>query len=369
MRILFATGGSGGHVYPVVAVAQAVAGLAAQSGKELELEIIGSSRFFAYISDLNIPIRRTWDAKARNYFSLLNFLDALKLPFIFFQSLFYVWRFMPDLVFAKGGYASYMPSLVARLFFIPIYIHESDSIPGKANMALAKHAKRIFISFESSASYFDAAKTQLVGDPIRMELMGGDRSEAIGSFQFTETKPVLLISGGSQGAEKINTVLKESLVELISQFQIIHQCGGDLYKTFNDTIQQIIKEGEGSYGKQIQGGYRLYPFLNTGELTMAYAAADVIVNRAGSASLFEIAALGKPAIVIPITNSANNHQMNNAIEFAKFGGRILDEQNLTTQVFIKDIRDAYDHRAEISQQIKGFARPDAAQLIAQELLK
>lgn len=368
MRILFATGGSGGHIYPVVAIARAVADLATQAGKEVEMEIIGSSRFFTDISDLNIPIRRTWDAKARNYFSFLNFLDVVKLPFIFFQSLFYVWRFMPDLVFAKGGYASYMPALIARIFFIPIYIHESDSIPGKANRALAKHVKKIFISFESSASYFDASKTQLVGDPIRTELMGGNRSEAIGSFQFTETKPVLLISGGSQGADKINTILKESLVELIGQFQIIHQCGSNLYKAFNDIIQQIIKEGESSYGKQIQDGYRLYPFLGTQELTMAYAASDVIVNRAGSASLFEIATLGKPGIIIPITNSANNHQINNAIEFAKFGGKILEEENLTTQVFIKEIQECYEHRAELAQQIKSFARPDAAQLIAQQLL-
>lgn len=368
MRILFATGGSGGHVYPVVEVARAVGDLAGQSGKEIQMEIIGSSEFFSNIIGLNIPIRRTWNAKARRYFSLLNFLDALKLPFIFLQSLFYVWRFMPDLVFAKGGYASYMPALVARMFFIPIYIHESDSIPGKANRVLAKHAKKIFISFQSSASYFDSTKTQLVGDPIRTELMSSNRSEAIGSFRFTETKPVVLISGGSQGAEKINTILKESLVELIGQFQIIHQCGSNLYKSFNDTIQQVIKEGEGSYGKQIQDSYRLYPFLSGQELALAYAASDVIVNRAGSASLFEIAALGKPGIIIPITNSANDHQMSNAIEFAKFGGVILEEQNLTPLLFIKTIEDTYNHRVEISEKIKGFARPDAAQLIAQTLM-
>lgn len=368
-RILFATGGSGGHIFPVVAVANAVVDTATQLGKEVEMEIIGSSNFFGDFADLNIPIRKTWEAKYRRYFSLMNLVDALKLPGIFFQSLFYVWLFMPDAVFAKGGYASYMPALAARLFFIPVYIHESDSVPGRANLKLAKRANKIFISFESSANYFDQAKIQLVGDPIRTELLGGDRNQALANFKLAVDKPVILIIGGSQGAQKINDIVRESLVELISKFQVIHQSGAGNYKAFDDSIQQIIKDGTESYGKNIQDNYRLYPFLSNQELAQVYAACDVIVSRAGSGALFEIAALAKPAVIIPITDSAGDHQMNNAIEFAKFGGVLLEEQNLTPQVFIKIIEDTYNRRIEIADKIKLFAKPDAAQQIAQELLQ
>lgn len=380
---MIATGGSGGHVYPVIAVIKAVQSLATQTSKEVEMEIVGSSPFFAQAAqEITIPIRRTLDAKARQYFSIWNFADALKLPIIFFQSLFYVWRFMPDIMLAKGSYASFLPALVARMFFIPVYIHESDSVPGRANTSVARWAKKIFISFSSSASYFDhpaaAGKTQLVGDPIRTELLVGDRTQALNNFQLIDGKPVLLVAGGSQGAQKINELVKESLVELINKFQIIHQCGEGNYKIVNDSVQQLIKEGSSahlfstigeSYGKKIQDQYRLRPFLNLSELTAAYAAADVIVSRAGAANLFEIAALGKPGVIIPITNSNGDHQRSNALEFGKFGGTVLEEQNLTPQLFIRSIEEAYNNRVQVGEKIKGFAKPEAAELIAKELLK
>lgn len=376
-RILFATGGSGGHVYPVVAIARAVDQLSSQT---MEMEIIGSSRFFDDLTDLAVPIRHTWDAKIRRYLSVLNFMDFLKLPVILVQSFFYIWRFMPDVVLAKGGYASVVPALVARLFFIPVYIHESDAVPGVANRLLARRAKKIFISFESSAQYFNPAKTVLVGDPVRTELLTGDRTQGLAFFQLTGQKPVLLVLGGSQGAERINAIIRESLVGLIEQFQIIHQCGEKNYQAYDATLQQIIKEGspphsnmssggEGSYGPKIMANYRLYPFLSSQEMALAYAACDLIISRAGAGSLFEIAALGKPAIIIPITNSAGDHQRANAREFAKFGGRILEEQNLTPLLLAKAIDETHQRRVELGQQIRGFAKLDAAQMIAQELLK
>ncbi len=369
-RILFATGGSGGHVYPVVAVAREVRQLAVQSGREVEMEIVGSSSFFGDIpADLNIPVRRTLDAKLRRYFSLLNFLDFLKMPVVLLQSFFYVFRFMPDVVFAKGSYASVMPALAARAFFIPVYIHETDSVPGLANKILARFAKKIFISFEATNKYFGQYRTELVGDPIRSEILGGDKMEALKLFQLRGQKPVVLILGGSQGAQKINDIVLDSLINLVGPYEIIHQVGRDNYQAVSTQIEQIKKDGANTYGPAITDNYRIYPFLSPQEYRLGFAAADVIVSRAGGGSLFEIAAVGKPAVIIPLSTAAGNHQFHNAAEFSKYGAQMVDEQNLTSHLFVQAIVSAYSNSAEISEKIKAFAKLDAAQRIAVELLQ
>jgi UDP-N-acetylglucosamine--N-acetylmuramyl-(pentapeptide) pyrophosphoryl-undecaprenol N-acetylglucosamine transferase len=157
------------------------------------------------------------------------------------------------------------------------------------------------------------------------------------------------------------------LVELVGKFQVIHQCGERNYEEINKQVTSIIEEGKSTYGPRIRDNYRLYPFLNLEQLALAYAAADLVVSRASS-QVFEIAAVGKPVIVIPLENAANNHQLANAREFARFGATIIEEANLTPHILINEIEKALENRAELSPKIRQLSHPDAAKKIAQHLL-
>jgi len=368
-RILLVGGGTGGHVYPLVAVAEELKNLSAQRGDKIELRFMGEGRFLKEEAErLGLKCNVIFSPKWRRYFSFQNFLDIFKFPLGLFQTIFHVWLFMPDIIFAKGGYASFLPVLVGKIFMVPIVIHESDSIPGKTNTILGKLARRIFLSFEKSKSYFNGDKCEVVGNPIRQGLLTTvGKTAALSAFNLNPAKPTVLVTGASQGAQKINESIVVALVELIKKFQVIHQCGQKNYDEMNKQITSIIKEGEHSYGSQIQENYRLYPFLNLEQLTLAYAAADVVVCRASS-QVFEVAAVGKPVIVIPLENAANNHQLSNALEFAKFGATLIEEVNLTPHILINEIDRAFENRTELSKKIKQLSRPDAASKIAQYLL-
>lgn len=370
-RILLTGGGSGGHVFPLIAVATALKEKAQQSGRELELLILGEGQFMEKAAVENgLPFKRILAGKLRRYFSILTVLDILKTPIGFFQSLWHVFWFMPDIIFAKGGYASVLPAIIGRLFFIPLFIHESDSIPGLANRILGKLAKTVFISFQSSEKYFKTGKTALTGNPLRKELIGQDRGRAAEFFKLKSDKKTILILGGSQGAQKINDIILQSLVMLVKDFQIIHQCGETQYNFVRNEAEKLVKEGEGKYAENIKINYKLFPFLDTEQLGMAFAVADILISRAGAGSIFEIAAFGKPVILIPITNSSADHQLANAREFSKFGAVVLEEQNLTSHILINQIESLLNEEnfAKINANIQTFAKPEAAEKIVSALL-
>ncbi len=367
-RILLVGGGSGGHVFPLIAVAEALK----QKDPSVELIALGEGPFMAKaIASTGITYRIILAGKMRRYFSLLTLLDPFKMVIGFFQSLWWLLYYMPDAVFCKGGYVSIMPALVAKLYFIPVYTHESDSVPGVSNRFIGKMAKTVFTSFESAAKYFKPGRTTLVGNPVRPELLNGNREAALQSFNFRADKKTVLIAGGSQGSKRINQAILESLVQLVQQFQVIHQCGDSQLSNVQAEINKYEKEGESSYGPMIHANYRLYPFLGTEQLAMAYAAADVIISRGGASNLFEIASLGKPGIIIPITDSASDHQLQNTIEFQKYGGVLIEEANITSHIIINQIQELTQSakQAEVSAKIKAFAKPDAANMIAEELMK
>src|SRR3989344_4118144 len=312
IRILLVGGGSGGHVYPVIAVANAL-----KERGDAELLLLGDDKFMGQAAkESGIPFCPVMSGKLRRYFSPLAFLDIFKFPVGLIQSLWHIYWFMPDVIFAKGGYVSVLPALVAKLYRIPLYIHESDSIPGLANRILGRMANKIFISFQISATRLDASKTVLTGNPVRKELLTGDKNEAAMLFSLNPDKKTIFIYGGSQGAQKINDIVLESLVMMVGKdLQIIHQCGGGQYETVKTAVNKFIKEGEGSYGGVLTQNYRLEPFLGMERIRAAYALADVIVSRAGAGSIFEIALLGKPAVFIPLsTKSSRGEQIANATE-------------------------------------------------------
>lgn len=366
-RIVLVGGGSGGHVMPLIAVAKSLRALDATA----ELIIFGEGRFLSdALKENGMTYTPILAGKVRRYFSPLIVWDAIKMFLGFFQALWLMLYYMPDAVFAKGGYVSVMPALVAKLYMIPVYTHESDSVPGLANRIIGRLAKTVFTSFESAAKYFKPGKAMLVGNPVRTELLTGDKAAALQQFNLRADKKTVLVAGGSQGAKRINEAILEVLIQLVQNFQVIHQAGDSQLATVKATIDQYTKEGESSYGPMISANYRLHPFFNTKDLNMAYAAADIIISRSGASNLFEIAALGKPAIIIPITNSASDHQRENAAEFQKYGAVVIEEANITPHIIINQVQELMEptRYAEVSAKIKTFAKPEAANNIARILI-
>jgi UDP-N-acetylglucosamine--N-acetylmuramyl-(pentapeptide) pyrophosphoryl-undecaprenol N-acetylglucosamine transferase len=361
-KILLVGGGTGGHIYPLVAVAEEL--------KNSEIKFLGSGDLLKQVAnEAGFETVLILSSKWRRYFSFQNFVDILKFPIGFFQAFYNVWHFMPDVIFAKGGYASLMPAVAGKLLAIPLIIHETDAVPGAVNKFLSRLSKKTFIAIESAKDYFKKTRDiQTIGNPIRSGILnGGDKNAALATFSLTANKPTVLITGAARGAKVINDIILVAIVELTKKFQVIHQTGPDNFEEIEKQIIKIIGEGKDSYGKTVAESYRVYPVLNLREMALAYAACDVIVSRAGS-QIFETAAVGKPAIVIPLKNSAGNHQLSNAREFAKFGATVIEEDNLTPHILISEIQKVFENRAELSQKIKQFSKPDAANKIAQYLL-
>lgn len=326
---MLAGGGTGGHVYPLVAVAEELIRQEAAIGKKVDVCFIGDGELMGKEAKrLNLSFRRVLAPKWRRYRSAKNFLDLLKLPIGLFQAFLHVWAYMPDVMLVKGGYASFLPALAAKFLFVPLIVHESDSVPGTANLFWGRHCRRVYLAFEHARAYFKPDRTEVIGNPIRPEILQPQARQS-------HDKPTVFITGGSQGAQAINETVDLAMAELSKDFVVLHQRDGSWDA---DTMAQ------------------------------AYADADVVVSRAGSA-IFEIAAAGKPAILIPLAGSAQNHQMKNAEEFARHGAIILEQDNLLPHILINEIKRAYEQREQLSWQIKAFAKPDAAAIIARELLE
>ena len=283
MRIVLTGGGTGGHIFPIIAVAQE---LRKQAGEKNDVEFLflgpdGELEREAMEKEF-VPMKKIQCGKMRRYFSPLNFLDIFKIPVGFFQSLWHLLVFMPDAVFAKGGYASIPVAAAAWIYRIPILIHESDVVPGLANQLMAKVAKRVAASFPGSEKFFPESKVFLTGNPIREEMIRDDMAGGKEKFSLQPEKKTILVIGGSQGSRVINQAIVTLLPKILKKWQLIHVTGK---KEFESVVSEAGKLGI----KAGREGYKVFPFL-TKELPYAFAAADLVVSRAGAVTLTEIAA-------------------------------------------------------------------------------
>lgn len=365
MRIVLTGGGSGGHLFPLIAVAKKIK---EKLGSEGEFLYIGSGAKMEkdVMSEQGISTKFVQSGKLRRYFSFQNVIDFFKLPIGFIQALWILLRYMPDVVFSKGGFAAVPTVLAAWVYRIPILIHESDAIAGMANKFLANFATRIAISYPSSAQYFPKPQTALVGNPIRSDITKGDPIALRKQLGFTESKKTILVLGGSQGAQIINKAIINILPKLLEFAQVIHQVGENNY---TETIHLAGEIGV----KAGRDGYYLAKFLNENMLCDAYALSDLVISRAGASSIAEIAANAKPAILIPLEGSANDHQRINAYEIAKIGGAlVLEETNLGEHILgekIKQLLFDEELRKKMSEKIKTFYHPVAAEIIANGVIE
>ena len=378
IRIVLTGGGSGGHTFPLIAVSRELKKMALAQNVELQLIYFGPNDFtLHYIQKEGIDIKTISAGKFRREFSWQNFLDIFKTMAGIFQALFYVYILMPDLIFSKGGYGSFPVTFWGIIFSIPTYTHESDFIPGLVNHLIGRFCKKIFISFEGTKEYFPLKKTILVGNPIREDLFTEKiNPETTKKLLGLSSKPVLTIIGGSQGSKHINDLILDILPKIINQTEIIHQVGDnnlqEVKKEVRVVFQEIIKDDK---NKQY---YHPIPFFeesqipNINSLKDVLAISDLIIARAGSGLIFEIAASSKPSIIIPLPWASQDHQRKNAYEYAKTGAAVvIEEQNLKPNIFsdlILQILGDKQKMENMSQAASIFAKPKAAEQIAQYLL-
>ncbi|MBI2450671.1 MAG: UDP-N-acetylglucosamine--N-acetylmuramyl-(pentapeptide) pyrophosphoryl-undecaprenol N-acetylglucosamine transferase [Candidatus Nealsonbacteria bacterium] len=370
MKILFIGGGSAGHIFPIIAVARELRRL----GLDWQFYYIGPKDDFASIllSQEDIKIKTVLAGKIRRYFTisgiLQNLFDAFKIPFGFLQSFFYIFFLAPDFIFSKGGFGSLAPVLSGWFLQIPIVLHEADVAPGLTNRFLSKLVSKILVSFPiSQTEYFSEKKMVSLGNPVRIELLRGSKENTQKIFNLMSGKPVILIMGGSQGAQIINDTLLEILPQILSEFEIIHQTG-------EKNFEQVQKESKVVISKELEKYYHPIGFLKEIELREAYAAAELVLSRAGSGAIFEIAALGKPSILIPLANAAQDHQAKNAYVYAGIARGatvVIEEANLTPHFLLEKIKYLFAIPGELekmSNAAKSFAKPESSRLIAEYIM-
>jgi UDP-N-acetylglucosamine--N-acetylmuramyl-(pentapeptide) pyrophosphoryl-undecaprenol N-acetylglucosamine transferase len=348
MRVLLAGGGSGGSSTPVIAVAQELA----RRG-ECEFLYVGTDTGpeRQLVARLNIPFRAVQTGKLRRYWSLQNFVDLFRLPVGFLQAVGIVRSFRPHVAFAAGGFAAVPPLLAANLLGVPTVIHQQDVEPGLANRILAPFASAITVTFDSSMPHFPSRKARVTGNPVREEILCGNRDRALQRFGFRPDQPVLLVTGGGTGALGLNRLVAGAAPLLSPDYQIIHVTGKG---------KAVEAPGAGPCYRQVE-------FL-VEEMGDVLAAADLIISRAGLSALTEIAALGKPSILIPMPDS---HQNANARVFAKRDAAlVVQERETAPQRLAETVKELANNRERLDamgRRARELMAPDAEARIADEM--
>jgi UDP-N-acetylglucosamine--N-acetylmuramyl-(pentapeptide) pyrophosphoryl-undecaprenol N-acetylglucosamine transferase len=354
IRLLIAGGGTGGHLFPAVAIAKEItareegADILFVTGKRrMESEVLSRYGFRQVSLSVEGLKGRGWKRGA---------LTLLRLPWGLFQALSILRGFSPHLVLGVGGYSAGPVCAGAKLMGIPCAIQEQNAFPGLTNRLLGRVADRVFISFEESRRHFRGPSVFLTGNPVRKELLrGGLGDKRSGPFS-------VLVVGGSQGARAINEAFLSALEHLAGRrkdLRVVHQTG----EVDFERVRRVY--GDKGFGGQV------FPFI--AEMAEAYARADVVVSRAGATTLSELAALGKPSILIPYPHAANRHQELNARALVDAGGAEMVLQEDLSGKGLADLLTKYmDDRAALSRmaaRVKAVGRPDAVEVIADRLLE
>ena len=370
MKIVFTGGGTAGHFYPIIAVAEALTVIAR------ERKLVNLKYYFLSDSPYDeralfenqIEFCRVRAGRWRRYFSWRIIPDFFQAFIGVFEAIFKLYFIYPDLVFCKGGYASFPVALAARLLRIPIFVHESDSRPGRVNYFAARRAVRVALSYAETAAFFPEEKRRLIavtGNPIRQDLLYPLEQGAREFLGLEPELPIVYVTGGSQGAVAINETLLDILPALLEKCQIVHQVGDRNIADVKRRVSVVLEE------TPFAARYKLFPYLNSSAIRMIAGASTLAVSRAGSA-IFEFAQWGLPVILIPIPESVSHDQRTNAFTYARSGGAVVIEQgNLTPSVLKSEIFRLLGHPellATMRVGAKKFARPDAARQIAAELL-
>lgn len=371
MKIVFTGGGTGGHFYPLIAVAEALKEIVTERHLVApKLYYFGPDPYDAEALFANNIVYVHIDAgRMRRYFSLQNVVDVFHTLFGFFDAVYELFRVYPDVVISKGGFTSVPVILAAALIGIPVLIHESDAKPGRANLLASRFAYRIGVAFDSAAHAFPEkaqSKIALVGIPVRREVAKVEREGARQELGL-DAVPTVLILGGSSGSRRINETVLGALAELVAFANIIHQTGKNEYDAVKSTASAALA------GAEHAARYHPFPYLSSESLRRAAGAADVVVSRAGMGAIAELSLWGRPGILIPIPEAVSHDQRTNAYAYARTGAAVvLEEENLTPHVLVSEIRRIVTDAALAAQMAaKGaaFMPGDAARVIAEEAVR
>ncbi|MNO92523.1 UDP-N-acetylglucosamine transferase [compost metagenome] len=327
-RILFTGGGSAGHVTVNIALIPRFAALG------WNISYIGSikgieSELMSTIQDVDYYGIST--GKLRRYMSIENLKDPFRIVKGVFQAYHLIRKIKPDVVFSKGGFVSVPVVIGAKLNNVPIIIHESDITPGLANRIALPFATKVCVTFPETLDHIKSDKAMYVGAIIRDELRSGNATHGLNLLQFSNSKPIILVMGGSLGSRKINEAIRKNLHNLLDHYQVVHICG----------------KGQVDPTLQLEG-YQQFEYIHN-ELPDVLASADIVVSRAGSNSIFEFLALHKPMLLIPLSRAASRgDQILNAQSFQKAGyAEVLLEEDLTNESFMQSLESLLSKRVQI----------------------
>lgn len=355
-RFIISGGGTGGHIYPAVAIANELK----SRFPEAEFLFVGAKDKMEMqkVPQAGYAIKGLWISGIQRKLTLDNAMFPFKLLSSMWNSFRIINSFKPDVVIGTGGFASGAVLKVASMLSIPTVIQEQNSYPGITNKLLAKKANKICVAYENLERFFPKDKMILTGNPVRQDLINeASKSEAIVYFKLDANKKTLLVLGGSLGARRINQLIEKELDFLLSQnIQIIWQCG-KLY------LKDYSKYNE-------KENVQLVAFID--RMDLVYAAADVVISRSGASSVSELCIVGKPTIFIPSPNVAEDHQTKNAKAISdKKGAILIRESELEAQfeTVFSDLISNESKQVELSQNIKKLAKPNATKDIVEEIIK
>lgn len=343
-RIVLTGGGTAGHVTPNIAL---IAGLKEHG---YEIHYIGSYHGIEkdLIEKLKIPYYGISSGKLRRYLDLKNFSDPFKVLKGYREAKKLLKKLEPDVVFSKGGFVAVPVVLAAKSRKIPTIIHESDMTPGLANRLCIPSAAKVCANFPETLNYLPKEKAVLTGTPIRKELFTGNKIKGLDFCGFSANMPVLLVIGGSTGAIKVNEAVRNLLPTLLKRFQVIHLCG----------------KGKVDEGIQNQKGYVQFEYIGA-ELNHLFAAADIVISRAGANAICELLALRKPNILIPLSAAASRgDQILNAESFEHQGySYIIKEENLSNETLLSAVNHVVEHQKNYVEAMKNSKQNDAVETI------
>lgn len=342
-KIVLTGGGTAGHVTPNIALLPSLR----ETG--YEIQYIGSLSGIEkkLMEDRGIPYFGIETGKLRRYFDPKNFSDPFRVIRGYNEARKFLKEYKPDVLFSKGGYVSVPVVRAAASLHIPCIIHESDMTPGLANKICIPAAKKVCCNFPETLEKLPPDKAVLTGTPIRDELLHGSRSKGLEICGFDGAKPVLLVIGGSLGASSVNQTIRDNLDALLAHFDIIHICGKDKVDNLKLTIP----------------GYKQFEFVKE-ELCHLFAAADIVVSRAGANAICELLALHKPAILVPLpATSSRGDQILNAASFEKQGYSMVVQDDEFPDKILDAVKELYENREKYTEAMKQSSQINAIPII------
>ncbi|MDK2970783.1 MAG: UDP-N-acetylglucosamine--N-acetylmuramyl-(pentapeptide) pyrophosphoryl-undecaprenol [Candidatus Sumerlaeota bacterium] len=360
-RVLIVAGGTGGHIAPALAVGNALR----HSGEDVVVRYLTGSRQIerqAFAAAHEFPDFLACERAPR--LSLSAAPELLRYARSWSESWGMLRRFVPHVILATGGYVCAPVLSAARLQGIPFFLHESNAVPGQVTRLFAKRARRVFVALDAAAERLDANATcEVVGTPVRREMLEATREDGLARFGFSANNPVLFVIGGSQGAHGVNEAVLDALAHIPPslQLQVIWACGPLNHNTVKGQLDRSALPNV---------KVSLHPFLD--DVHLAYAAADLVVSRAGASTLAEITARGLPSVLIPYPHAKDNHQWENAQALAKCGAAlIVEEASLGSRrlaTLLTDVLRSTVRRGEMAVAAHELGRPGCAGEIADWLL-